>query len=279
MPGFEKSPPWGGLFRAGKPTMMKSWFRLTGGFVLCGAAAFAATPDSARVSDSLAPGALPSYVIRIDSIAVDGANVTDTLDIVLAAYGSGLAGLSLKIATEYYGLDIIEILPGEFVSACRWSMFSARELPRTNLPARLSPTELWQITALAKTDPNGDTLACNQLDHPASFARVVVMTAGLTPGFKAPVFFYWESCRDNLISDPVGASVIVSESVTDRIPVELTTERAAFPTRYGTPEECVNPRARALPQRRVVFINGGITYGESTIDSTRQISSPDSARP
>jgi len=217
-----------------------------------------AQTDTARRADP--PAEPPPYVVRIDSVVIDGVNISDTIDIMIDSFGSGIAGCALKVATDHYGLDIVEIIPGEFPTACRWKMFNARELSKPAAPGQTAPAELWQITALANTDPTADTAICYQLDHPATLARVVVMDVGVSMGFKAPLFFYWESCRDNVISDPSGSSVIISDSVVDRFPVELTTERNTFPTRYGTPDECISPRAQVPPQRRIRFVNGGIEY-------------------
>lgn len=258
------------------------------------ASAFAEPPDSTRVADttttatvsvetappvdSVPPTPLPPYVIRIDSVTTDGGKLADTVDIFIDAYGSGIAAFSLKIATDYYGLDIIEILPGEFTTACKWKMFSPRELTLRSGSSAPGPAELWQITALANIDPNADTAVCYELDHPATLARLVVMMSGFSSEIAAPIFFYWESCRDNLVSDLAGASIIISDSVVDRLPITLATERNAFPTRYGTPDECVSTRARVAPQRRVVFINGGIEYRAMWGDSTMADSAADTTR-
>ena len=231
--------------------------------------------------DSLPPGlALNApYVIEIDSVVTDGASITDTVDILIDPHPAGLAAFSLKIATDHYGLDIVEILPGEFISACNWKMFSPRDVTVQTAPGVGGPAEVWQIVAIANTDPNGDTTVCYKLDRKASLARVVVMMSGFGSEVSAPLFFYWESCRDNVISDPSGSTVIISNAVVDRFPVTLATEPDAFPTRYGTPDECVSPRAKSMPQRRVVFINGGIEHRMSWGDSTTVDSAGDAVGP
>jgi len=82
----------------------------------------------------------------------------------------------------------------------------------------------------------------------------------VVPDTTAGVFFYWESCRDNVVSDREGASILISDTVYDCFSITPDADPDQFPTRHGTPPECISPHAADPPRRLVEFHNGGVEF-------------------
>lgn len=235
--------------------------------VSAGAAPEALT-DSA--SDSLrgmirAPGMMsldnelaPRVIISIDTLLVDDMTFDDSIDVIVETQGIEMAACQLKLAVASRYLDIVAILPGEMIDSCKWDMFKARQT--TPVGQEGAPREIWQITAIAQGMSDKKAPVCYGLKRPAIFARLVVSGAHSLnePDTTAAIFFYWESCRDNVISDRQGSSILISDTVLDRLPVSLETDRDKFPTRFGSLGKCVSHRAAEKPRRLVEFRNGGV---------------------
>ncbi|MBU0983610.1 MAG: hypothetical protein KKA42_07055, partial [candidate division Zixibacteria bacterium] len=201
-----------------------------------------AGPAAAQSSDDTAAvDSLPNYVIRIDRATVGDMALDDTLDVVLESYGAAFAGFVLKVATASPYVDIIEILKGEIPDSCGWELFNPRKVH--GLVQDGDPLTVWQVTGLAKTTPDNRRPTCIGFDRPASLLRMVVTSAHALqiPDTSAPIFFYWEDCRDNVVSDSLGDKLVVSANVIDYFPVAQDFQRDGFPTRFGTPSQCIKP--------------------------------------
>ncbi|MCX6833582.1 MAG: hypothetical protein NTW07_00360, partial [candidate division Zixibacteria bacterium] len=212
-------------------------------------------PDSAQAGLS----SQKHCVIQISSLLVDDMKLDDTLDLTVEANGIEIGGCVFKLAVANNIVDIVDILPGELVDSCRWDMFDAHQITTNDEAA---PREVWQITTLTQGVSGRKKPVCFGFDRPAVLARLVVSSAHRpsVADTTAEIFFYWESCRDNILSSREGASVLVSDTVLDVVPAIYTTERGTFPTRYGSPANCVSPRAKYPPRRLVDFRNGGVTF-------------------
>ena len=197
-------------------------------------------------------------VVQIESLLVDDMKLDDTLDVTIETTGVEVGGFVLKIAAANPIIDIVDILPGRLIDSCGWDMFDAHQITTNDQSA---PREVWQITTLAQGMSGKKKPLCFGLDQPASLARLVVSSAHRpsVADTTAEIFFYWESCRDNILSDRKGAS-LVSDTVLDVLPAVFTTKPGAFPSRHGAPVECVSPRAKNPPRRLVEFRNGGVEF-------------------
>ncbi len=80
------------------------------------------------------------------------------------------------------------------------------------------------------------------------------------PETTAAIFFFWESCTDNVTSGETGENLSLSASVFDFFPVGLPDPSGALPTRHGAPRDCVNPRVVNKPKRQLEFYNGGVLF-------------------
>lgn len=211
-------------------------------------------PDSTQTDSSLQQ----HCVIRISTLLVEDMKLDDTLDLIVEANGIEIGGCQLKLAVASGIIDIVDILPGKLVDSCGWDMFDARQIPSD---VQTGPRETWQLTVMAQGVSGKKKPVCFGFDRPAVLARLV-MSSAHRPSVSdttAEIFFYWESCRDNALSDRKGTSLI-SDGVSDVLPVIYTTERDGFPTRHGSPPSCVSPRARTTPRRQVEFCNGGVEF-------------------
>lgn len=198
--------------------------------------------------------------LKIETVTVDDMSLDDTLDVTIDASGFDLAGFSLRIAVSAFQVDILEVLPGEVVDSCGWNMFTAR--PAVSSGIQPSPHDVWQISGLARGMADTAGPPCYAFDRPATLARLVVSSSHLpsVADTSAAVFFYWETCRDNVLSDTRGLSIMISDSVAFTVPVPLGTERERFPTVFGAPPECTSSRAHAAPRRVVDFASGGVIF-------------------
>ena len=116
--------------------------------------------------------------------------------------------------------------------------------------------------ALAKFSPDTLKPVCLGLNREASIMRLIVVSAPNVPikDSAAAIFFLWEDCRDNTLSDSTGAVLLISRKIFDYFDSGLIPAGDAFPTRLGTPEQCINPRLQFHPRRKIEFHNGGLEF-------------------
>jgi hypothetical protein len=213
------------------------------------------TPDSldSRVDEG--------FQIRIGHLTVNNMSLHDTIDIILNPPGTkGIAGFDLRIGCESQFFDIVEVLKGELPDSCGWEFFRAS--PQTVVDTGDVPGQVWKITALAKISTDESRPVCLGLGRPASLCRLVVASEGRMdiPDHSAPIFFYWESCRDNVLSNSTGQRLLVSTDVIDYFDAKEEQKNGHFPTRRGTPPQCIDQTSLNRPLRRVTFHNGGVQF-------------------
>jgi hypothetical protein len=242
----------------------------------------AANGDSASVADShtvagsrvvpaIADTAPGRYIVRIGRVLVTDMRLRDTLDIIVEGTGDEFAGFTLKFGLESRHMDIVEVLRGEVPDSCHWEYFNAFRVNTMDKPGL--PRSLWQVTALSKMSADTAQAQCLGLGRPASVARLVVTSEHLSavPDTTAAIFFFWQDCRDNVLSDPSGDRLMVSSGVFDYFPVDSLGEKDVFPTRFGTPTQCIDPTKYNAPQRVIEFHNGGVEFrlavGAPPVDS------------
>lgn len=211
-------------------------------------------------------GSLQPLRVRIESkhrVSLSE-TVVDTLSLWLDAADIQIAGFSLKIASGNPDLEILGAIPGELLESCQWELFSASPIAT----ASGDPAQVWRISGLAKA--SADTIQANCLSSPgrSSIARLILALSASEAVGPLPLFFYWQDCRDNVLSDSSGDHLYLSQKVLDYVPINWQpTGRALFPNRTGAPPTCASPRARNAPRRMIEFSNGGYDRsGESGSD-------------
>ena len=205
----------------------------------------------------------PRYIVRCDRITVDDMQVNDTLVVTLESRGESIAGFDFKFGTDSRFVTILDVLPGAVYDSCGWEYFRARQLDkRADRPA-----SLWQAVALSKITPDTTRPGCLLMEGKVPLLKMVVSNAQPgrpVPDTTAPIFFYWESCTDNVLSDASGNSMLISDQVFDYLGSDVTGSGSLLPTRTGAPHQCVKPGAVNAPKRAIEFHNGGIRFALNT---------------
>ncbi|MBI5267016.1 MAG: hypothetical protein HY851_07260 [candidate division Zixibacteria bacterium] len=200
------------------------------------------------------------YSIRIERCTAAPTNVLDTLDVTIESFGHRFAACQLKFGTNSQAVDIIAVLKGEIIDSCKWEYFRAERIDTRGKSN--APRTLWSVTALSQFMPDSVKPVCLGFDRSGTIVRLVVAGAPNVTirDSVAPIFFWWEDCRDNTVSDTTGNLLYVSSQVQDSLDSGRMDTTRAFPTRLGTPDQCIKARLANHPQRRIEFRNGGLRF-------------------
>lgn len=234
-------------------------FFLAKGFLFAGLILVLANHKTIAQSDSLS---IPNSIlmIKIDTAVFDYEHLRDTVDIILSNIGHPIAGFELNVGVSSRAISILEVLPGEVPDSCNWETFNVKNSIGRN--AEGAPGAVWQIVGMAEFVPDSVRTLCYGFDRPASIARLVVELDSnrvRTSGQDFwPIYFYWQDCTDNTVTNTLGDSLMMSVSV-DGISYSDSTGMAFnLPSRYGAPGSCIKPKAQNKPIRKVAFVNGGV---------------------
>jgi hypothetical protein len=221
---------------------------------------FGHTGAASQETDSVDTATPPRYVISIDRISVGDMQLRDTIAVNLESSGSLLAGFDLKVAIADPEVEVLEVLPGQLCDSCRWEFFHAA--PALTAGTEGYPYSVWKIVAMAETIPDSIRPECYGLDGKVSIAKLLVSSGeGVqVPDTTIPIFFFWETCSDNTISDITGDTVAISTTVVDYYNLVLPESSELFPTHRGAPHQCIAPRARDRVLRQIEFHNGGVEF-------------------
>ncbi len=225
----------------------------------------AATDDSADTAD-----ADPRVTMYLPRVTATADKPVDTVSVTIQTRSTEVAGFDLKIGCDSRLVSIIEILPGEIPDSCDWEYFNSRDLYDPMDPQR--PSSLWKIVALAKATPGPEPPACYGLDRRAGIVDLVLSYEpdAFATDTSVSLFFYWEDCRDNVISDKSATTALVSDKVYSYVG-EALDAGDGFPSRTGTPRQCVDMTKRNHARRIIDFHNGGVAFsliGEGLFDSS-----------
>ena len=207
-----------------------------------------------------------TITISIDTVTLGVQKYLDTVDIMLSASGCPIAGADLKIGFDSYALNILEILRGELLDSCQWDFFDSKA--SIDQGKENHPRSTWKVLALSEFVPDSVRPLCYDFDRPVSIARLVVQLDStririLLDSF-VPIYFYWEDCTDNTVTNVRGDSLLISAAVDGVSCTDSAAIASKFPTRLGAPPVCISPRAVNKPVRKVVFQSGGIRIEENT---------------
>ncbi len=213
----------------------------------------------------------------IETIAFGSGKSVDTLNILLSTAGYPIAGVDLKIGFDSYVMEVLEILRGELFDSCQWEFFDTKA--SIDKGKEGYPRSIWQVVALAEFIPDSVRPICHAFDRAVSIARLVVMldtsrTRNLEDTLF-PIYFFWEDCTDNTVTNVSGDSLMMS-LVVDGVssagssgpgasdiqpPITTPARNISFPSRFGAPDNCINPKAKNRPTRKLVFQSGGVKVG------------------
>ena len=198
---------------------------------------------------------MPYYKITIESESYSLGQLIDTIDIDIESAGLPIGGVDIKIGFDSPALEILEIIPGEIPDSCRWKFFNSRDFSfKTSGDA---PLGVWQILAMAEF--GGDTVrpVCYGFDKKASIAKLVIHVdrsqIDLETDSILKIFFYWQDCGDNTVTNISGDSLYLSlKSDNEKMTLRV------LPSRTGAPDSCISPKAQNKPVRGVEFKSGGV---------------------
>jgi hypothetical protein len=179
----------------------------------------------------------------------------DTVDIGIETSGKPIGGVDIKIGFDSPALEILEIIPGEIPDSCRWKFFNSRDVSfKTSGDA---PLGVWQILAMAEFGGGSLRPVCYGFDRKASIAKLVIHVDSSKIDLKTDsiiaIFFYWQDCGDNTVTNISGDSLYLSvNSVNEKMTLRV------LPSRTGAPASCINPKAQNKPVRGVVFEGGSL---------------------
>ena len=224
------------------------------------------TNDSKGKSSGVLNGADSSkgrISIHISSIDSLRSGQFDTLDIAIESVDHVVAGFSLKIASTNEQLEVVQIVQGTLLDSCGWELFSASPLAQDDN----RPTAVWRISGLAKMSADTVEPDCLASGRRVSIAKVIVTSSHSSDiSTPMPVFFFWEDCRDNTVSDKGGRQLYVSDRVLDYVPIDYPESQKPFPNRTGAPPSCVSPKSTNAPKRQIEFHNGGVKNSKFSSD-------------
>lgn len=214
----------------------------------------------------------PTVVISIDRLVIDPqrsqSSFIDTVSVWLESEVP-IAAFDLKIAATGSQFEIIDLLAGELCDSCNWEFFDSHAVRSEDQLG--SVTSVWQAVALAQVLPDSGRQVCYSLKDRSTLLKVVLSYTNRSSlnSFDTftPLFFRWEDCTDNTISDQTGDSLWVSQKVLGFAKVDDGLASGLFPTSHGLPQECLKQNRVNRPRRRIEFRNGGIELESVEIDS------------
>jgi hypothetical protein len=138
----------------------------------------------------------------------------------------------------------------------------------------------WQAVGLAQMITKNAKPRCYGFEREAVILKLVVSNSHVLQMDEAriPIFFYWENCRDNVLSEQDGVKLFMSVNVLDYFPVEIQETEGVFPTHRGALHQCINPRSVNKPIRLIEFHNGGVEYRMRLKDTILEKGVSDSTR-
>ncbi|MBI5265672.1 MAG: T9SS type A sorting domain-containing protein, partial [candidate division Zixibacteria bacterium] len=252
-----------------------------------------ATIDTAQNTICVAPNANGTYVVVVQVSDSCGAVVRDTavivvnrqlccpsiaiekvhkafqgaqtcVSITMQGFAMTMGGYDLLIAYDASALSPMSVNAGQFITDCGWEYFTYRYGANGNCGSGC-PSGLIRIIAAAETN--------NGAYHPYCFKPATADTTQLASicflvtndrTFECqyvPVRFFWMDCADNIISNKLGDTTFVSDTVYDYAnPIPINNGTVGYPTYYGAQNWCISsPQPGKPPQQRCLdFYNGGV---------------------
>jgi len=208
----------------------------------------------------LTPNDSARIVVTVERRVEEDGRATDTLDVFVKSSGADFAGFDFKLGLDGRLAAILDVIPGAMIDSCGWDFFHTSPVRSAGLEGR--PPHLWQVVALANSNPSDGDPACFGSDGSLAVFRIVLTSSGaeVLPDTSLPVFFYWEDCTDNTMSDITGNLVFVSDAVYDYSNTREAMSSEVFPTRLGAPKQCFGPKSEGRVFRIVEYHNGGVEF-------------------
>jgi len=199
------------------------------------------------------------YIISIDRVLIDDMRINDTISIWLQNDDLSLAAFDFKIGCSADYFQIIDILPGDLCDSCGWVFFNVRRVEPSNAG---SPGLLWQVVALADMMSDTTISRCYSLNRRASLVKLVISNEFIknVPDTSIPIYFYWEDCTDNTISEVGGTILCLANKVIEYYKPDIITQPEQFPSMTGPLNNCIKASSLNKPLKKIEFHNGAVEF-------------------
>ena len=181
-----------------------------------------------------------------------------------------VGGFDLLLSYDNSALSLQQVLPGKFISDCKWEYFTYRFGPFGNCTGAC-PSGMVKIVALAETN-NGNAHPSCFTNYPNVTADSTIATLHFLVSSNAtlncsflPISWYWIDCTDNDFSNVKGDSLLISRYVygfggSSSVYYRIDDKTVGFPTTLGAQAECDTHNKPGKPNtwRVIDFFNGGI---------------------
>jgi len=242
------------------------------GWLLTSATVSAATAVSAESSERVAGVAVKTQ-IRITQTPSTALGDEATLSIVHDSGLTEFGGFEFLIQYDANALSLVGAYEGDIYTDYGWEYFTFRFNPDGGCPFGCQSGRV-RITGLANLNngqapPGAFALQPGDIIVRLRFLVNNGREGNLLNCYFAPVRFYWSSCGDNALLNPVGDSSYISSFVYDYSGSasnnndnrrEMTDTSATLPSLGGAPDICVVSAGLNAPEprRAVKYFNGGI---------------------
>ncbi len=180
-----------------------------------------------------------------------------------------VGGFDLLLSYDNSALSLQNVLPGKFISDCKWEYFTYRFGPFGNCTGAC-PSGMVKIVGLAETNNGNIHPSCftnypNVADSTIATLHFLVTNNRTLNCSFVPISWYWIDCTDNDFSNVKGDSLLISRYVfgfggSSSVYYRIDDPNAGFPTTLGAQASCDTHNKPGKPNtwRIIDYFNGGI---------------------
>ncbi|MFH2055193.1 MAG: hypothetical protein ABIJ61_04490, partial [bacterium] len=174
------------------------------------------------------------------------------------------------IAYDASALTFMSADPGQLLEDCGWEYFTYRYGVQGNC-GDACPSGLLRIIAMADQNNGPNHPSCygppDTDPHELAELKFYVTNDRTYNGQYVPIYYFWDDCGDNSISDISGVWLYVDHAIYDfegnliwDEDDDLQFPESARPQWVGAPDDCLEGTEPGKPEplRALDFINGGI---------------------
>ena len=205
------------------------------------------------------------FEVTLESGALSGTSSRDTIDLLVEGNGREYAAFDFKIGSDSKNFEIMQVLKGAICDSCNWEFFNVKKLAAIET---LDIAGMWQIVSLADMMPDSVQPGCYGWAGAGSVARVVIekRREPITRTVIDSIFFIWEDCSDNTISERSGIVLAISlDTQSDSTNSSGSSPGRSFPNIEAAPSDCIKPDKADRVKRLIRLSRGEIRYWSDSL--------------